>query len=93
MDIAWIGLLAGTLTTAGFMPQLIKSIRTKKVDDVSLFQPVVLLTGMAFWISYGFLLNDLAIILANVISFILNAWLIIIKYKYQYKIAGDHNES
>ena len=83
--MTWIGLIAGTLTTAGFLPQLIKSIRTKKVDDVSVFQPIVLLAGMAFWISYGLLLNDLAIILANGISFILNAWLIILKFKYQYK--------
>ena len=85
MDITWIGLLAGTLTTAGFIPQIVKSLRTKKVEDVSVFQPVVLLTGMVFWITYGFFLEDPAIILANFISFILNAWLIILKFKYHYK--------
>ncbi len=85
MDITWIGLLGGALTTAGFIPQLIKSIRTKKIEDVSLFQPVVLLTGMGFWMAYGIFLCDIAIILANGISFILNAWLVFLKYKYQYK--------
>lgn len=85
MDMTWIGLTAGTLTTAGFVPQIVKSIRTKKTDDVSVFQPLVLLTGMAFWIGYGVILSDTAIILANGVSFILNVWLIILKIKYQYK--------
>lgn len=83
MDTTFLGLTAGALTTVGFIPQIIKSLRTKKVNDVSLLQPAVLLTGMALWLVYGLLIGDLAIMAANGISLLLNAWLILLKIRYR----------
>jgi MtN3 and saliva related transmembrane protein len=82
MDLTWIGFLAGFLTTIGFIPQAIKSYRTKHMEDVSFFQPLILLTGMSLWIVYGFTLNDPAIIIANAVALALNLALIILKIKY-----------
>jgi len=64
---AWtvLGLLAGTLTSAGFIPQIVKGFRTKRMQDVSLLMPSILATGMGLWLIYGIAREDLAIIAAN----------------------------
>lgn len=81
--MAWVGLTAAFLTTAGFVPQVIKSLKTRHVQDVSIWQPAVLVTGMTAWLLYGIHLRDPAIILANVFSILFNVALIIIKIRYQ----------
>ena len=60
-----LGLTAGAITSMGFIPQLVKGYRTKKLEDVSYFMPIVLATGMTLWFTYGILRQDLAIVLAN----------------------------
>lgn len=86
-EMTWsvVGFIAGFLTTIGFLPQAIKSYRTKRLDDVSLRQPVVLLFGMLLWLAYGIHLHNWAIILANVFSILLNGFIIILKIKYDSK--------
>ena len=63
--LTFLGFIAGAITSFGFVPQLVKSYKTKKLDDVSYWMPMVLAAGMALWLLYGVLRNDLAIILAN----------------------------
>lgn len=82
MNYLWIGILAGTITCAGFVPQVIKTFRTKKAEDVSLLQPLIISVGIFLWFIYGLLLKDLAIILANIFAFICNLALIAMKIKY-----------
>ena len=52
-----IGLVAGGITSIGFLPQIIQGYKTKKLDDVSIYMPLVLAAGMTLWFIYGFLLN------------------------------------
>ena len=68
-----IGALAGLFTTIAVLPQIIKALRTKKVEDVSPWMFVTLCLGVGLWTIYGFLKSDLPIILTNGISFILNS--------------------
>jgi len=77
-----IGLFAGIITSAGFLPQLIRGYRTKKLEDISYFMPIVLALGMTLWILYGVLLNALAVIGANIFSVGCSLTLIIMKKKY-----------
>jgi MtN3 and saliva related transmembrane protein len=77
-----IGLLAAAITSAGFLPQIIKGYRTKKLDDISYFMPIVLAIGMTIWLIYGILLNAIAIIAANIFSTSCSILLIIMKKKY-----------
>jgi len=67
MDISLeiLGLFAGAITSIGFLPQIIQGYKTKKLDDVSIYMPFVLAAGMTLWFIYGFLLNALAIMIAN----------------------------
>ena len=49
-----LGLVAGAVTSMGFIPQLIRGYRTKELDDVSYFMPSILAIGMSLWFLYGF---------------------------------------
>ena len=59
------GLIAGAITSFGFIPQLIKGHRTKKLNDVSYYMPIVLSVGMSLWFTYGILIDSLAVIISN----------------------------
>jgi MtN3 and saliva related transmembrane protein len=76
-----VGLLAGMLTTVGFIPQIVKGYRTKHMDDVSLTMPILLSMGMALWFSYGVILGDLPIMLWNLIALALNITVIFLILK------------
>ena len=78
-----IGLIAATITTLSFIPQLIKTWKLKETKDISLLMFVTLGVGIILWIVYGFLLWDLPLILANSITFIFV--LIILFFKFKYK--------
>jgi len=59
------GLLAGAVTSMGFIPQLVRGYKTKKLDDISYFMPIVLAFGMTLWFIYGLLQEALAVMVAN----------------------------
>tara|TARA_Y100001968_G_C19104394_1_gene594137 strand:- start:12 stop:281 length:270 start_codon:yes stop_codon:yes gene_type:complete len=73
------GFIAALLTTLAFFPQVIKTWRTKSADDISFSMLLLFLSGVACWIFYGFLINSLPIILANLITFILNFTILFLK--------------
>lgn len=78
-----IGLVAASLTTSAFVPQVYKAFKHKSTADISLTMYVVLLAGLLLWIIYGVYLNSLAIILANVITGILALTMLILKLKHK----------
>ena len=82
ISIELIGLLAGIITSVGFLPQILKGFKTKKLDDVSFFMPIILTIGMALWLTYGYLINSLPVIAANIFSIGCCVTLLIMKKKY-----------
>jgi MtN3 and saliva related transmembrane protein len=50
------------------IPQLIKTWKTRHARDLSLWQQLILITGMAFWLWYGLLVCDMPLIIANSVS-------------------------
>jgi len=80
-----IGIIAAILTTSGFIPQLYKTIKTKNVDGVSLSMFLVLFIGILFWLVYGYLINSIAIKLANIFSGIIVLSLIVLRILYNKK--------
>lgn len=84
MDDPWmlVGLAAGALTTAGYLPQIVKGYRTKRLEDVSYLLLVMLLVGMSLWLAYGLLNWSLPIIVANLVAVILVFALILMKRRY-----------
>ena len=78
-----VGIIAGSITAVSMVPQLIKVIKHKKVDHISIWMVITLLTGLTFWIVYGFLQNDMIIIVTNIFSAAVNIILLILKIKYK----------
>ncbi len=82
MNIEFFGYLAAFLTTIAFLPQLIKILKTKKADDVSLLTLIVFICGVVSWIIYGIKISSLPILIANIITLILNIFILISKIFY-----------
>ena len=83
--IEFFGYSAAILTTLAFIPQLIKTIKTKKAEDVSLITLVMFLTGVAAWIVYGIKISSKPILIANSVTFLLNFLILIFKLIYSKK--------
>ena len=78
-----IGIAASACTAASLIPQLVKVLKEKKAENVSLLMLVILFIGLALWIYYGILKKDLIIILSNSFSFFVNILLAIFAIKYK----------
>jgi MtN3 and saliva related transmembrane protein len=82
MLIDLIGSLAGTLTTAAFVPQALRVWRTRSARDISLWMYLVFVTGVALWLIYGVLIGSVPVILANVVTFALALFILIVKIRH-----------
>jgi MtN3 and saliva related transmembrane protein len=84
MDLANIvGLVAGMLTTISFVPQVIKTWRSKSAKDLSLVMFLLYCSGMLLWTTYGFMLNELPLILWNIITLALSLVILFFKIKFR----------
>ena len=79
MNIDIFGYFAAILTTAAFLPKLIKTLNTKKADDVSLTTLIMFIIGVLSWIIYGYEISSIPILIANLITLILNLLILITK--------------
>ena len=77
------GFSAALLTTIAFLPQLYKTWQTKSADDVSLVMLILFITGLFCWIIYGLKINSIPILVANIITFIFNFLILILKITYR----------
>ncbi len=83
MNPTHLGLIAGALTSVAAIPQLVKTLRTRHARDISVWQPLLLSVGVALWMIYGMLINNLPLILANIIPLVCNALLTGLKFYYR----------
>ena len=66
-----IGIFAALFTTAAFVPQVLAILRTGNVDGISVTMYSIFTVGIALWLSYGILVQDLPMLLANSVTLIL----------------------
>ncbi len=78
-----IGFIAASLTTASFLPQAIKVIRTRNTKDISLLMYLMFNTGVVLWLAYGLLIIDFPIIIANIIALTFTATILVMKIRYK----------
>lgn len=78
-----IGLTAGVCTGISLLPQLIKIVRHKKAEDISLFYLVILFIGLGLWIWYGILREDVPIMVTNGFSLVINGMMILLGVRYK----------
>ena len=79
----WIGIVAGVLTAGSMLPQVIKVIRDKKAQDISIMMLLVLTSGIALWIVYGIMKKDLPILATNSFSLFINLVMMGLRIKYK----------
>jgi len=82
MDVATIGYLAGFCTTASFVPQVIRAWRTRHTDDLAWGWLIVFECGLALWLTYGIVLHDWPMILANTLTISLCSSLMVMKVRF-----------
>ncbi|MDR2191369.1 MAG: SemiSWEET transporter [Endomicrobium sp.] len=80
-----LGFIAGALTTCAFVPQVYKTYKTKSAKDVSMPMFVIFACGTISWVIYGIMSAKPPIYVSNVIIFILAAFQIALKIKYDAK--------
>jgi len=78
-----LGLVAGACTSGSLIPQVVNTVRKKKAQDVSIFMFIVMLTGNALWIVYGFSKSEIPIIITNALALSLNITMLVLKFKYK----------
>lgn len=78
-----MGTIAAICTTVGFIPQIIRGIKTRELSDVSPVMLTLLLVGCSLWLIYGVHLKNPIIALANgfTLSFVVAIFLLRVMYK------------
>ena len=78
-----LGLMAGSLTTAAFLPQVLKTWKSRSAKDLSLGMFLLFCLGVTLWLAYGFAVNDLPVIAANLLTLMLAMTLLFFKLKFK----------
>lgn len=78
-----LGLVAGFLTTAAFLPQVLKTWKSRSAKDLSLGMFSLFCLGVALWLIYGFAVNDIPVIAANLVTLLLASTLLFFKLRFR----------
>jgi len=79
----YIGYMAATGTTISFLPQVIKTWKSKSAKDLSLGMFSIFCTGTLLWLIYGIMMNEFPIIAANAVTLVLSSTLLYFKFRYR----------
>lgn len=74
-----LGLAAAVLTTGSFVPQALLTLRTRDVSGISLGMYSAFTAGVALWLGYGLMLRDWPIVMANAVTLVLAATILVTK--------------
>jgi MtN3 and saliva related transmembrane protein len=78
----WMGFVAAALTTFSFVPQAVKTIRSKDTRGISLWMYLTFTVGIVFWLGYGLVLMSWPMIIANVVTLLLSLTILSLKLRY-----------
>ena len=79
---ATIGYIAGFLTTLAFVPQVIRSWRTRSTADLSLGTLFSFIVGVTCWIFYGIAIHSAPVVMWNIITLALNLAILTAKLRH-----------
>ena len=78
-----VAFVAPIINCIQLLPQLIKTIEIKKVDDLSLGSLLLILFTNLLWFLHGYFIYDVPLIIAGIISLVINSALLVLYLKYQ----------
>lgn len=79
------GYIAGALTTISFLPQAIKTLKSRDTESISLLMYALFVTGVLFWFIYGVVKQDNTIIIANLVTLLLASPILGLKLQHEWK--------
>jgi MtN3 and saliva related transmembrane protein len=82
VNIDLLGIVAGALTTAAFVPQAWRVWKTRSTRDLSLPMYAIFTTGVALWLVYGIQIGSLPVVASNAVTLLLAAAVLAMKLKY-----------
>lgn len=80
-NINMLGYVAALCTTLSFIPQVLYILKTKDTSSISLGMYVTFVFGVFCWLAYGVMKNDIPLLLANLVTFILAGMILILKVR------------
>lgn len=80
--ISVIGIMASIFALSSTVPQIVKSLKTKKTEDLSVWLILSLIVGLSLWVIYGIGRNDVVIVGGNILGVSLNLVLLLLKFRY-----------
>ena len=78
-----IGIMAGILILSGWVPQIVRGYKTKRLNDVSAYLMILIFAGAALWLVYGIALDDVYIMGVNIAAMVLTMIVLSMKLKYE----------
>ena len=78
-----LGFLAGSFTTVAFLPQVIKTWKSKSAEDVSLVMFIFFILGVSLWCAYGWKIHSKPVTIANIITFLLPTSILVLKLTFE----------
>ena len=82
MSGEWVGYVAAALTTVAFVPQALKTLRSRDTRSISLGMYVVFTFGLCFWLAYGIVLGSWPMLLSNVVTLALALVILALKLRH-----------
>ncbi len=79
----YIGLVAAVLTSASFIPQALRVIKTKDTSGISLIMYSMFVLGVVLWTIHGVIIKDAAVLFANIVTFVFSSIVLVYKIKYK----------
>jgi MtN3 and saliva related transmembrane protein len=82
MNAEVLGFIAGGLVSISLLPQVIKSIKTRSTNDISLLWMSINLLGQILWVAYGVVIGSIALWVMSAITFIMAITLFVLKLRF-----------
>jgi len=83
-----VGLVAATLTTFAYVPQIRRILKTRSAHDISWWMFGIMTVGATLWLVWGLATEAVPVIAANVVTLALLALILVLKWRYGRDAAG-----
>jgi MtN3 and saliva related transmembrane protein len=83
MVLETVGLIGGFITAVALTPQIIKTLKTKSVEDISVMWTLIFMAGLLLWVVYGFMNGILPLMIFSSVEFLMAATLFVLKMIYR----------
>ncbi|HPH33722.1 MAG TPA: SemiSWEET transporter [Chitinophagaceae bacterium] len=80
-----LGYAAGAVTAFTFLPQVVKTWKEKSAKDISLYMFLIAFVNEVMWLVYGFMIDNMVVILTNAVMLVMSGIMIGLKLKYNHK--------